>query len=69
LIWHERKFALAEGPNLGGRSPEAAVWLEVPGGSLEHARPRLKAARRPWRISAAGTARFGLGSAIPPRSR
>jgi DNA-binding winged helix-turn-helix (wHTH) protein len=38
LIWRERKFALAEGSNLAGRSPEAAVWLDVPGVSREHAR-------------------------------
>ena len=38
LIWRERKFALAEGPNLAGRSPEATVWLDVPGVSREHAR-------------------------------
>jgi hypothetical protein len=38
LIWRERKFPLAEGPNLTGRSPEAAVWLDVPGVSREHAR-------------------------------
>jgi DNA-binding winged helix-turn-helix (wHTH) protein len=38
LIWRERKFALIEGPNLAGRSPEAGVWLDVPGVSREHAR-------------------------------
>jgi len=38
LIWRERKFALAEGSNLAGRSPEAMVWLDVPGVSREHAR-------------------------------
>jgi DNA-binding winged helix-turn-helix (wHTH) protein len=38
LVWRERKFALAEGENLVGRSPEAAVWLDVPGVSREHAR-------------------------------
>jgi len=38
LIWRKRKFALAEGDNLAGRSPEAAVWLDVPGVSREHAR-------------------------------
>jgi DNA-binding winged helix-turn-helix (wHTH) protein len=38
LIWRERKFALMEGINLAGRSPEAGVWLDVPGVSREHAR-------------------------------
>jgi pSer/pThr/pTyr-binding forkhead associated (FHA) protein len=38
LIWRERKFALTEGSNLAGRSPEAGVWLDVPGVSREHAR-------------------------------
>ena len=38
LIWQNRKFALAEGINLAGRSPEAAIWLDVPGVSREHAR-------------------------------
>jgi DNA-binding winged helix-turn-helix (wHTH) protein len=38
LIWRKQKFALAEGTNLAGRSPEAAVWLDVPGVSREHAR-------------------------------
>jgi DNA-binding winged helix-turn-helix (wHTH) protein len=38
LIWRERKFALTEGTNLAGRSPEAGVWLDVPGVSREHAR-------------------------------
>jgi DNA-binding winged helix-turn-helix (wHTH) protein len=38
LIWRKRKFALAEGDSLAGRSPEASVWLDVPGVSREHAR-------------------------------
>jgi DNA-binding winged helix-turn-helix (wHTH) protein len=38
LIWRSRKFALSDGHNLVGRSPEAAVWLDVPGVSREHAR-------------------------------
>lgn len=38
LIWRRRKFALTEGENVVGRSPEAAIWLDVPGVSREHAR-------------------------------
>jgi len=38
LIWRNRKFLLAEGDNLIGRSPEAAVWLDLAGVSREHAR-------------------------------
>ena len=38
LIWRTQKFALSEGRNLIGRSPEAAVWVDVPGISREHAR-------------------------------
>jgi len=43
LIWGKRKFAIAEGDNLAGRSPEAAVWLDVPGVSREHARFTIEA--------------------------
>jgi DNA-binding winged helix-turn-helix (wHTH) protein len=42
LIWRKRKFALAEGENLAGRSPEAAVWVDVPGVSREHARVTIQ---------------------------
>lgn len=41
LIWRTQKFALAEGVHLVGRSPEAAIWLDVPGVSREHARVRI----------------------------
>jgi DNA-binding winged helix-turn-helix (wHTH) protein len=42
LIWRTWKFALAAGGNLVGRSPEAAVWLDVPGVSREHARVTIE---------------------------
>lgn len=42
LIWGKRKFMLSPGPNLAGRSPEAAIWLDVPGVSREHARFTVK---------------------------
>jgi len=38
LIWRMQKFALAEGTHLVGRSPEAAIWLDFPDISREHAR-------------------------------
>ena len=44
LIGRSRKFALAEGDHLVGRSPEASVWLDVPGVSREHARLRIEGA-------------------------
>jgi DNA-binding winged helix-turn-helix (wHTH) protein len=42
LIWRKRKFALANGANLAGRSPEATVWVDVPGVSREHARVTIE---------------------------
>ena len=42
LIWRKRKFQLLEGDNLAGRSPEATIWLDVPGVSREHARFRIE---------------------------
>ena len=42
LIGRARKFELAEGRHLVGRSPEASVWLDVPGVSREHARIRIE---------------------------
>lgn len=42
LIWGVRKFALAKTTNLVGRSPEADVWLDVPGVSREHARVTIE---------------------------
>jgi DNA-binding winged helix-turn-helix (wHTH) protein len=42
LIWRKRKFRLAEGSNLAGRSPEATIWIDVPGVSREHARITIK---------------------------
>jgi DNA-binding winged helix-turn-helix (wHTH) protein len=38
LIWRRRKFALSQGDNLVGRSPEAHIWVDVAGVSREHAR-------------------------------
>ena len=41
LIWRKRKFPLLQGDNLAGRSPEAFIWLDVPGVSREHARFKI----------------------------
>jgi DNA-binding winged helix-turn-helix (wHTH) protein len=42
LIWRKKKFALAEGDNLVGRSPRATVWVDVAGVSREHARVTIE---------------------------
>ena len=41
LIGAGRKFALVEGDNLVGRSPESPVWLDMPGVSRVHACVRI----------------------------
>lgn len=37
LIWDRRRIALGDGDNLLGRDPDAAVWIEAPGVSRQHA--------------------------------
>jgi DNA-binding winged helix-turn-helix (wHTH) protein len=41
LAWNERRFMLAAGETLIGRTPECAVWLDVSGVSRRHARVQL----------------------------
>jgi DNA-binding winged helix-turn-helix (wHTH) protein len=38
LIWEMRQVALAEGENIVGRAPDAAVWIDARGVSRHHAR-------------------------------
>jgi len=38
LIWGEREFALRDGENLLGRTPEAALWVDHGSVSRRHAR-------------------------------
>jgi DNA-binding winged helix-turn-helix (wHTH) protein len=38
LMWNERAFVLADGPNVIGRDPECGVWVDAPGVSRRHAR-------------------------------
>jgi DNA-binding winged helix-turn-helix (wHTH) protein len=42
LIWDMRQIPLFEGDNVIGRAPDAAVWLDAPGVSRQHARIRLE---------------------------
>ncbi len=41
VIWEERQIPLSAGENLIGRAPEAAVWIDAPGISRQHARISL----------------------------
>lgn len=41
LVWESRQIPLAEGDNVIGRAPDAAVWIEAPGVSRHHACIRL----------------------------
>ena len=41
LFWETRQVALTEGENVLGRAPDAAVWIDAPGVSRQHARIRL----------------------------
>jgi pSer/pThr/pTyr-binding forkhead associated (FHA) protein len=41
LVVGDRRIALQAGPNLIGRDPQAAVWLDVPGVSRRHAQIAL----------------------------
>lgn len=38
LVWETKQIALAEGVNVLGRAPDAAVWVDAPGVSRNHAR-------------------------------
>jgi DNA-binding winged helix-turn-helix (wHTH) protein len=38
LIWDTRQIALADGENVVGRAPDAAVWIDAGGVSRHHAR-------------------------------
>jgi DNA-binding winged helix-turn-helix (wHTH) protein len=37
LVWETKQIALAEGVNVLGRAPDAAVWIDAPGVSRNHA--------------------------------
>jgi DNA-binding winged helix-turn-helix (wHTH) protein len=41
LVWETRQIPLFDGENIVGRAPDAAVWLDAPGVSRQHARIRL----------------------------
>ncbi len=45
LIWEARQIPLFEGENIVGRAPDAAVWLDIPGVSRQHANIRLEGGR------------------------
>jgi DNA-binding winged helix-turn-helix (wHTH) protein len=45
LVWDTRQIALADGDNIVGRAPDAAVWIDAPGVSRHHARIRLEGAQ------------------------
>jgi DNA-binding winged helix-turn-helix (wHTH) protein len=38
LVWETRQIPLSEGENVLGRAPDAAVWIDAPGVSRQHAR-------------------------------
>jgi DNA-binding winged helix-turn-helix (wHTH) protein len=38
VIWEARQVSLADGENVLGRAPDAAVWIDAPGVSRHHAR-------------------------------
>ncbi len=37
LVWEARQVALNEGRNVIGRAPDAAIWIDAPGVSRQHA--------------------------------
>lgn len=41
LVWEARQIALADGENIVGRAPDAAVWIDAAGVSRHHARIRV----------------------------
>lgn len=45
LVWETRQVALAEGENIVGRAPDAAVWLDAIGVSRNHARITISGGR------------------------
>jgi DNA-binding winged helix-turn-helix (wHTH) protein len=44
LLWDTRQIPLNQGENVLGRAPDAAVWIDAPGISRNHARIRLDGA-------------------------
>ena len=44
VLWDMRQIPLSPGPNVLGRAPDAAVWIDAPGVSRHHARIRLDGA-------------------------
>lgn len=42
LVWEKRQIALNEGESILGRAPDAAVWIDAPGVSRQHARIRVE---------------------------
>jgi DNA-binding winged helix-turn-helix (wHTH) protein len=42
LMWDTRQIPLSQGENVLGRAPDAAVWIDAPGVSRQHARIRLE---------------------------
>jgi hypothetical protein len=44
LLWDTRQIPLAQGENVLGRAPDAAVWIDAPGISRNHARIRVEGA-------------------------
>jgi hypothetical protein len=43
LVWKDRTFPIASEPQILGRDPECAIWIDAPGVSRRHARVRLDA--------------------------